>query len=74
MLLWVSGFLPVILEELDGVKWKVGATTLSVRNIIEGALTGGVVLFGCLKAVSGCVFAVQLGMFTLLGRGSTLGR
>jgi len=44
MLLWVSGFLPVILEELDGIKWKVGATTLSVRNIIEGALTGGVVI------------------------------
>ena len=44
MLLWVSGLLPVILEELDDIKWKVGATTLSVRNILEGALTAGVVL------------------------------
>ena len=44
MLLWVSGLLPVILEELDGIKWKVGATTLSVRNIIEGTLTAGVVI------------------------------
>ncbi len=44
MLLWVSGLLPVILEELDGIKWKMGATTLSVRNMIEGALTAGVVI------------------------------
>ena len=44
MLLWVSGLLPVLLEELDGIKWKVGATTLSVRTMIEGALTAGVVI------------------------------
>ena len=44
MLLWVSGLLPVMLEELDGIKWKMGATTLSVRNIIEGAVTAGVVI------------------------------
>ena len=44
MLLWVSGLLPVILEELEGVKWKVGATTLSVRTIIEGVVTAGVMI------------------------------
>ena len=44
MLLWVSGLLPVILEELDDIKWKMGSTTLSVRNMIEGALTAGVVI------------------------------
>lgn len=44
MLLWVSGLLPVILEELDGIKWKMGATTLSVRTMIEGALTAGIVI------------------------------
>ncbi len=44
MLLWVSGLLPVILEELDDIKWKVGASTLSVRNMLEGALTAGVVI------------------------------
>ena len=44
MVLWVSGLLPVILEELDGIKWKVGESTLSVRTMIEGALTAGVVL------------------------------
>lgn len=44
MVLWVSGLLPVILNELDQITWKVGASTLSVRTIIEGALTAGAVL------------------------------
>ena len=44
MLLWVSGLLPVILEELDGIKWKMGAGTLSLRNLLEGALTASVVI------------------------------
>ena len=44
MVLWVSGLLPVILNELDQVTWKIGGTTLSIRNLIEGLLTAGVVL------------------------------
>jgi small-conductance mechanosensitive channel len=44
MVLWVSGLLPVILEELDDIKWKVGNATLSVRTMLEGAVTAGVVL------------------------------
>ena len=44
MVLWVSGLLPVMLEELDQIKWKVGGSTLSVRTMLEGALTAGVVL------------------------------
>ncbi|TAH10712.1 MAG: mechanosensitive ion channel protein [Curvibacter sp.] len=44
MVLWVSGLLPVILNELDLITWKVGGTTLSVRNIIEGMVTAGGVL------------------------------
>jgi small-conductance mechanosensitive channel len=44
MVLWVSGLLPVILNELDMISWKVGGTTLSVRNMIEGLLTAGAVL------------------------------
>ncbi len=44
MVLWVSGLLPVILNELDLITWKVGGTTLSVRNILEGMVTAGAVL------------------------------
>ncbi len=44
MVLWVSGLLPVILDELDQIRWKVGSSMLSVRTMLEGALTAGVVL------------------------------
>ena len=44
MVLWVSGLLPVILNELDQITWKVGGTMLSVRSLIEGGLTAGAVL------------------------------
>nr|MDP2192597.1 mechanosensitive ion channel [Rhodoferax sp.] len=44
MVLWVSGLLPVLLEELDQITWKVGDSTLSVRTMIEGVLTTGAVL------------------------------
>lgn len=44
VVLWLSGLLPVVLEELDGIKWKVGNSTLSVRTMLEGAVTAGVVL------------------------------
>ncbi|WP_310564244.1 mechanosensitive ion channel family protein [Hydrogenophaga sp.] len=44
MVLWVSGLLPLVLQELDDIHWKVGASTLSLRTLIEGALTAGAVL------------------------------
>lgn len=44
MVLWVTGLLPLVLHELDQISWKVGGATLSVRTIIEGSLTAGVVL------------------------------
>ena len=44
VVLWVTGILPVLLEELDQIHWKVGHSVLSVRTLIEGALTAGAVL------------------------------
>ena len=44
MVLWVSGLLPVVLNELDQIKWKVGGATMSVRSMIEGLVTAGAVL------------------------------
>jgi small-conductance mechanosensitive channel len=44
MVLWVSGLLPVLLEELDQIAWKVGGATLTARNVIEGVVTACVVL------------------------------
>lgn len=44
MVLWVSGLLPVVLNELDMITWKVGTTKLSVRNLLEGMITAGATL------------------------------
>jgi len=44
VVLWVTGILPVLLDELDQIHWKVGGSLLSVRTLIEGVLTTGAVL------------------------------
>ena len=44
MVLWVSGLLPVVLAEMEDITWKIGSTTLSLRTLIEGAVTAGVVM------------------------------
>lgn len=53
MVLWVSGLLPVMLEELDQITWKVGGSTLSVRTMLEGTLTAGAMLIFTLWISSG---------------------
>ncbi|MFO0471012.1 MAG: mechanosensitive ion channel family protein [Pseudomonadota bacterium] len=44
MVLWVTGLLPLILSELEQITWKVGSTTISVRNMLEGVVAAIVVL------------------------------
>jgi small-conductance mechanosensitive channel len=44
LVLWVSGLLPLVLNELDQIGWKVGTSRLSLRNMIEGLLTASAVL------------------------------
>ena len=44
VVLWVTGILPLVLDELDHIHWKVGNSVMSVRTLIEGALTAGAVL------------------------------
>ena len=44
VVLWLTGLLPLVLEELDQIKWKIGTSHLSVRTLIEGGLTAGLVL------------------------------
>jgi small-conductance mechanosensitive channel len=48
MVLWVSGLLPLVLNEMEQVSWKVGSSTLTLRNLVEGALTAGAVLIAML--------------------------
>lgn len=42
--LWITGILPLMLDELDQIHWKIGNSVLSVRTLMEGGLTAGVVL------------------------------
>jgi small-conductance mechanosensitive channel len=44
MVLWVSGLLPVVLAELDQITWKIGGSQISVRTLLEGAVTAVAVL------------------------------
>jgi len=42
--LWVTGVMPMVLGELEDITWKVGATEVSLRNLIEGSLSAVLVL------------------------------
>ena len=44
VVLWITGVLPLVLEELDQIHWKLGDSQVSVRNLIEGGLSAVVVL------------------------------
>jgi small-conductance mechanosensitive channel len=44
MVLWVTGLLPAMLDELDQISWAVGSSKLSMRTLLEGTLTAGAVL------------------------------
>ena len=42
--LWVTGVLPLMMDAMSEVQWKIGAGHISLRNVVEGSLTAGVVL------------------------------
>ena len=44
VVLWITGVLPLLLEAMEEVSWKVGNTHLTLRNAVEGTLTAGPVL------------------------------
>jgi small-conductance mechanosensitive channel len=44
VVLWITGLLPMMLDELDAISWKIGAAHVSVRNILEGAVNAVLVL------------------------------
>jgi small-conductance mechanosensitive channel len=44
VVLWLTGALPVLVSELDALRWKTGGAEISVWSVIEGGFTAGVVL------------------------------
>ena len=39
VVLWITGLLPLLLNELDSITWKLGGAQVSVRNMLQGAIT-----------------------------------
>ena len=44
VVLWVTGVSPMVLDAMDDVRWKVGNGQMTLRNLLEGAVTAGIVL------------------------------
>jgi small-conductance mechanosensitive channel len=48
LVLWLTGALPMVLEKLDALHWKIGGADVSLRSIVEGVLTALVALVAVL--------------------------
>lgn len=44
VVLWVSGLLPLVLNELEQITWRIGSSSISVLDLLQGVLTAGAVL------------------------------
>ena len=42
--LWVTGVMPMILQEMEDITWKIGNSQVSLRNLLEGSLSAVLVL------------------------------
>ena len=66
VVLWVIGVLPLLLEAMEDLHWKIGSARVSLRDVVEGLVTGAVVMMLALWASS----AVERHL--LRGTGSSL--
>ncbi|MBQ0944887.1 mechanosensitive ion channel [Ideonella sp. 4Y16] len=41
---WVTGLLPELLSAMEEIHWKMGGSTVSLRTLVEGTVSAGVVL------------------------------
>ena len=41
---WITGVLPLFMDQLDEVQWKMGNARVSLRNVVEGSLNAAIVL------------------------------
>ena len=42
--LWLTGLLPVLLDEMDAISWKIGGSPVSLRSLVEGGLSAVAVM------------------------------
>lgn len=48
LVLWITGLLPLLLSEMEEVTWTMGGATVTLRSLVEGALSACAVLLGAL--------------------------
>ena len=44
VLLWITGVSPMVLAEMEDIRWKVGTTQVNLRSVLEGAITAAFVM------------------------------
>ncbi len=44
VVLWITGLLPLLLAEMDSIRWAVGKNQVTLKSLVEGAATAVVVL------------------------------
>jgi len=44
LVLWLTGALPFLVEEMEGVQWRIGGASVSLLMMLQGALSAGAVL------------------------------
>jgi small-conductance mechanosensitive channel len=44
VILWVTGVSPMVLDEMEAIRWKVGTAQVTLRNVLEGTITAGLVM------------------------------
>lgn len=48
LVMWLTGLLPLLLAEMESIRWKLGGTPVSLRALVEGALSAVAVLVAAL--------------------------
>ncbi len=48
VVLWITGILPLVLNELDAITWKIGGAQVTVRDLLEGVISAVLVLVAAL--------------------------
>lgn len=44
VVLWITGVLPILMDAMDDVQWRIGTARMSLRNVVEGLLSTGLVM------------------------------
>ena len=42
--MWITGVLPLVLDEMEAISWKIGGSPVSLRGLVEGTLSAAAVL------------------------------